>query len=154
MKKSHRFVHYTSSEIVALALDLVLLWIMVYFFEIHYLIAGLVAYLIAMTSHYHTVRKHIFHSRLRDPFHKYAYFNAVGIVGLITTLAIMNALISIVHTEYVVARMAASVLIIPLTYQMNKIFTFKMPKALPSQKDAYCNIPDDRLHKPTKRRSK
>ena len=140
--KRHRFVHYALSETVALSIDLILLWVLVSVFHLQYLFAAAIAYILAVTIHYQTIRKHVFHGSIRDPFHLYSYFIGVGVLGLMSTLAIMGAAVVFINTDYLFARVFAAVSIIPATYGLNKAVTFLMPQSLPTDKESYCNLSD------------
>src|SRR3989344_727899 len=142
-KHKHRFTHYASSELVALALDVVILWIFASVFNFNYLISVGLAYLIAITAHYHSVRKHVFHGTVRDPFHSYSYFLAVGVFGFAITLIVVLLSVSFIHSNYILARAFAALGVIPATYFFNGLITFTMPRPLPHD-DGYCNIPDKR----------
>lgn len=142
--RAHRahFIEYVASEVVALIFDIVLLWVLVRFFEVNYLVAATIAYIIAIMIHYHTTRHHIFKGTIRTEFSGFAYFLAVGIGGLLIALPAMNLIISRTHLDYLVARSASALLIIPATYMFNKYLNFVMPKPLPKEGSLYCNIPN------------
>ena len=139
----HRFTHYASSELVALALDIMLLWMFVNLFDWHYLVSVSAAYFIAITVHYYGVRKRVFHGTIRDPFHTYSYFLAVGLFGFAITLIVVLLSVTFIHSNYILARAFAALGVIPATYFFNGLITFTMPRPLPHD-DGYCNIPDKR----------
>jgi putative flippase GtrA len=142
-KHKGRFTHYASSELVALSLDLVLLWAFISVFRWNYLFSVGLAYMVAITVHYYGVRKRVFHGSVRDPFHSYSYFLAVGIFGFAITLGIVFLSITFINSSYFLSRAFAAVLVVPSTYTLNHFITFIMPKPLPKSED-YCNIPDVR----------
>ena len=117
-RHKHKFTRYASSELVALALDILILWIFASVFNFNYLISVGLAYLIAITAHYHSVRKHVFHGTVRDPFHSYSYFLAVGVFGFAITLGIVFLSVNS-NYNYILARVFAAVLVVPATYILN-----------------------------------
>lgn len=135
-----KFGHYLCSESVALAIDLVILWVLIHFLNFHYLVSAAIAYVVAISVHYFSVRKHVFHGTVRDPFHGYAYFLSVGIIGIVLTIALALLMIYYLHSGYYMARIIAALFVIPATYLLNSWLTFIMPKPLPQNKEDYCNI--------------
>jgi putative flippase GtrA len=136
----HRFGHYAGSELIALGIDLVLLWALVQWAHFNYLLATVFAYWIALTVHHHAVRKQIFRGTIRDAAHTYAYFIAVGGVGFIVTFLFMTLSVYGTHIHYLFARFMAALGVIPLTYALNAWLTFIMPKHLPNERDSYCLV--------------
>lgn len=139
-KHSH-LGHYLASECIALVFDLVFLWFLTTHLHMNYLIAAAIAYVIAITIHYHTTRYHIFRGSIRSKYPAMAYFLAVGVGGLVIALFMLNFLVDF-GFNYLSARAAAAIAVIPATYALNKYVTFVMPHTLPNEKDLYCNIPE------------
>jgi putative flippase GtrA len=108
---------------------------------LNYILAAGIAYLVAITLHYHTTRHHIFRGTIRTTYTGFAYFLAVGVLGLAVALITMTILIKISGATYLFARLIATIAIIPVTYVSNKYLTFIMPRPLPDEKNLYCNIP-------------
>jgi putative flippase GtrA len=119
------FVRNTVVGTAVFAIDLLLLWALVRFFEVPKLVAATVGFVIASSLHYAAGRSWIFRGSSRRFVVGYVYFLINAGVGLVMTLLLYAAFIRWTSIDYLASRVIISLFAGFTTFLLNAIFNFR-----------------------------
>lgn len=124
-----RFFRYASFGMVTFAFDLVLLWLFIQVFEVPYLYATAIAFLIALSVNYFLSRRFVFKGTNRPVGKGYMYFIAVAILGAAVTTFCMWLLSNYTDLHFTIARTLIAAVIGLVGYIANLFLNFKVAKS-------------------------
>ena len=108
------------------SLDLVLLFVFIDFFHIHYLISAGAAFVIAMSINYAISRHYVFPGSKRSTSLGYLLFLLIGGAGLILVTFLMYVYVDVLHLHYLVSRILTAGVVGWWNYLMNLYVNFKV----------------------------
>ena len=115
----------TVASVATFAVDIALLGLLVEVLGLVYLPAAAIAFLLAMTVQYALSRVWVFRRSDRGMATGYFYFLVNAGIGLVTTLAMLFALVELAGLFYIVARVIASVVSGLVMFLLNAVYNFK-----------------------------
>jgi putative flippase GtrA len=121
-----RFFKYSSVGVSTFLLDLLMLYIFVSFFQINYIIATGLAFLVAVSINYIVSRKLVFNKTETFFTKGYIKFITIATIGVTLTLGGMYILVTIVGIYYLLARCFISALVGMGNYLFNLYYNFKV----------------------------
>lgn len=113
------------STAVFVVFGLGLLWLLVERARIDTVIATGLSFVAANTMHYVLGRTWIFRGTIRAVASGYAYFLVNGAIGLALTMGLMALLIATTPIDYLVARVAVSVVAGLTIFVLNAVWNFR-----------------------------
>ena len=100
---------YTAASGCALAVDITVLWGLVYFLSLPYLIAAIISFLTGAVIAYVLSVKFVFnHRRLRERKIEFAAFAAIGIAGLTVNTGVIFIAVNYFGLYYIAAKCVAA----------------------------------------------
>jgi putative flippase GtrA len=100
---------YVGASALALAVDVLLLWLLVSGFRVPYLAAAFISFSAGTVVVYWLSIRHVFdYRRLEDWRPEFAVFAALGLVGLAVNLTVMYSLVDGLGLHYLVAKVGAA----------------------------------------------
>ncbi len=125
-KGSIRFLKYSTVGVSTFLFDLLLLYIFVTVFSIHYIFATGLAFFIAVSINYLFSRKFVF-KKTEVVFTKgYIKFIAVATLGIILTVGGMYVFVTIIGIYYLFARCLISLCVGMGNYLFNLYYNFNV----------------------------
>jgi len=100
---------YTAASGCALAVDITVLWGLVYFLSLPYLIAAIISFLTGAVIAYVLSVKFVFnHRRLQERRFEFAAFAAIGIAGLTVNTGVIFIAVNYFGLYYIAAKCVAA----------------------------------------------
>lgn len=127
MKKIIEIIKYAFWGGVSTAINLILLFFMIRFTEIHYLVANTIAYFIAVLVNYICNKKFVFESQ-NDVKKELVNFVIMRLISLAIDNACYYCAVDVLGYDVYVSRIVVSAFIIAVTYVINKLIIFKKDK--------------------------
>jgi len=125
-----RFLRFGTSSSFTLMIDILLLFAFVEFLEIFYLIAAAMSFTISTSINYFINRNWGFKGTLTSALRGYTLFLLFSILGILLTVFLMWFTVEKIGLYYLIARIIVAIIEGTLTFIVNSIYTFKMPKNL------------------------
>lgn len=119
-----RFLRYSVIGITTFAFDLLLLFLLIDFFHMHYLLATALAFIVAISINFLMSRYTVFHKTERHIAHSYLFFVFFATVSLILITGFMHFLVSVLGLHYAPSRIVIAGCVGVLNYIMNLKVTF------------------------------
>lgn len=121
-----RFIRYFMSAGSFTLLDFALLLILVDFANIFYLLATVISFIIANTSHYFVAREWGFKGTSRAQGEGYLFFLAFGAISLALTIFFMELFVHDFGWHYLIAKLFVACIIGLINFFMHYYITFKL----------------------------
>ena len=121
-----RFIKYSTVGFSTFLFDLVLLYVLIDVFDVHYLYSAGIAFLIAVSLNFIVSRKYVFKGSARSAKVSYVNFILIASIGLAMVVGGMYVLVSVLSVSYVVARVFVAGLTGIWNYLMNLYVNFKV----------------------------
>ena len=121
-----RFLKYSAVGGTTFAFDLALLFVLTDFFEVQYLVAAGVAFLIAVSGNYFISRRYVFKKTTTGLGNGYLSFFAIAGVGLLVVMGGMYVLVAQLGVNYYLARIGIAGLTGFWNYLLNLYVNFKV----------------------------
>jgi putative flippase GtrA len=123
---------YCLASGVALVADFSLLWILVEIFEIYYLAAATIAFLVGTAIVYAASVSVIFqHRRVQDRRMEFGAFAAIGVLGLTVNLLVLKVAVDGFGAHYLVGKLASVFFTFSLNFGLRRTFLFSATKKAP-----------------------
>lgn len=124
MKRIIEIVKYAFWGGISTAINLILLFAMITFTNIHYIVANTIAYFIAAIINYVFNKRFVFHSD-KDVIKELLSFILMRVVSLVIDNACYYFIVDIMGGDVYISRILLSIFIIAVTYAINKAIIFK-----------------------------
>lgn len=121
-----RFLKYSAVGISTFALDLVILFILIDFYDLHYVLAAGLAFVVAVTINYWISRRYVFPGTLRGVRDGYVNFLLIALTGLSIVMMGMYLLVTVFGIGYLLARVISASITGFWNYLMNLFVNFKV----------------------------
>jgi len=121
-----RFLKYSSVGVSTFILDLLLLSIFVEQLKWWYLIATIVAFLLAVSLNYCISRTYIFKGTLRGMRAGYMRFVSMAVIGIILVAWGMKICVDLLGWNYIISRILIAAIVGMWNYLFNLYFNFKV----------------------------
>lgn len=118
-------VLYSAASALGLAVDVCLLWALVERASLHYLLAAALAFIAGTVVVYTLSIRAVFsHRRVADARMEFTAFAAVGILGLLTNLAILRIAVDSLEAHYLAGKMVSVVFTFSLNFGLRRFLLF------------------------------
>ena len=124
MKKYIQLLKYIFWGGMSTGINLVILFLLLYFTDVHYLIANTVAYFIAVIVNYVFNKRYVFYSS-KDTKKELLSFMLMRLVSLLIDNVLYYIAVDIINCNVYISRLVVSAVIILGTYFINKYLIFK-----------------------------
>lgn len=131
-KSLYRLSRYTAVGALTFSLDLLLLFLLTDIFGWHYLLSAGLAFLIAVSLNYVISRDFVFPGSSRPSREAYFWFLVIAATGLGIVVGLMYLLVTVFLINYIVARIAVSLVTGLWNYLLNLFFNFQVAGQYPS----------------------
>jgi len=121
-----RFAKSLSVGFATFSFDLLLLFVFIDVFHLHYLFSAGIAFTIATTINYLISRHHVFVGSKREAYVGYALFLFIGGVGLVLITGLMYLFVDIFHFHYLISRILIAGVVGWWNYLMNLYVNFRV----------------------------
>lgn len=121
-----RFFKYSTVGVGTFVFDVLLLYILVSVFSIHYLVASGIAFFIALSVNYFISRELVFRKTSTSYSKGYVQCISIALVGVLLTVAGMYILVTAIGMHYLFARCLISLCVGIGNYLFNLYFNFKV----------------------------
>ncbi len=125
-----RFLRFATSSSFTLLIDMLLLFILVEYFNIIYYVAAGMSFTVSTSINYFISRNWGFKGTLTGFFKGYGLFLVFSIFGISLTVFLMWVFVDLVGIYYIISRVIVAVIEGTMTFFVNSLFTFKMPEDL------------------------
>lgn len=125
-KAAIRFLKYSTVGAGTFLFDLLLLYILIEVFAVHYLFSAGIAFLIAVSLNFVLSRRYIFKGSTRSVKVSYINFILIALVGLGLVVGGMYVLVTQFSVSYIIARIFVSGITGIWNYLMNLYVNFKV----------------------------
>jgi putative flippase GtrA len=119
-----QFLRYTLTGSASLVLDLILLWIFIELFHVHYLVSAGCAFAIAISVNYVTGRAYVFQESSRGLVDGYVRFVGIALLGIALLLTGMYVLVDMMGMRYMFARLLVGSVVGLWNYSINAFWNF------------------------------
>ncbi len=126
MKGLIRFLKYVTVGGTTFLLDLLLLYLLIDYFEIYYVGATALAFSIAVSINYFVSRRFVFTGTLRSVHAGYGIFILIAGAGMVAVTGLMVVLVELFHLPYLPARVIVASIVGLWNYGMNLYVNFKV----------------------------
>jgi len=126
-----RLLRYSSASLFAVAIDILILFILVELFTVFYLIAALFAFAVAHSFNYLINWNWVFKGTHWRPYKCFVYFFSFGIIGAILTVILLLILVGLFSMHYLPAKLIAAVIVGVVNFTLNYKYTFRVDYELP-----------------------
>jgi putative flippase GtrA len=121
-----RFIKYSSVGISTFVFDLLLLYLLTDFFDLHYILAAGAAFIVAISLNYFLSRKYVFKGSARTIKSGYINFLGIALVGLLLVMGGMYVLVSVLSFNYIISRIGIAGLTGFWNYLINLFLNFNV----------------------------
>lgn len=121
-----RFLKYSSVGVSTFVFDLLLLSLFVEQFKWWYLIATVVAFLLAVSLNYFISRKYVFKGTSRSVHAGYIRFISMAVIGIILVAWGMKICVGILGWNYLISRILIAAIVGMWNYLFNLFINFKV----------------------------
>lgn len=121
-----RFLRYTVVGVSTFLFDLLLLWIQVEMFHVHYLHAAVTGFLVAVSANYFLSRRWVFKGSSRRLAAGYLYFFKTAVAGALTTGFLMWLFSTATNGPYLLIRIAIAGIIGIGNYLIHLYLNFRV----------------------------
>jgi putative flippase GtrA len=121
-----RFLKYTSVGVGTFAFDLVLLYAFIEFFEVQYLVATAVAFVLAVSLNFFISSHFVFRGFTRTLLHAYIRFLGAASFALFAITALMFIAVDVFAVHFLVARILVAAVVGFCNYLFNLYLTFQV----------------------------
>jgi len=126
MKGVYRAIRYGSVGTSTFLFDLGIVFFLINVFDVHYLHAVAIGFVVGITLHYAISRLWVFKGTERTIHHGYLYFVTAGIVSLTTVLLLVSILVGGLGMPLIIARPMISAVVGSANYLFNLYLNFKV----------------------------
>ncbi|MFA5124369.1 MAG: GtrA family protein [Patescibacteria group bacterium] len=105
--------------------DLGVYWLMTRLFGLHYLVASIISFAVAVTWSFELNRKWTFRHHSAGLKWQYAKFFVANIISLSLNLCLLSLLIELVHIPDLLAKAVSSFIVAIFNFSLNRFWTFK-----------------------------
>jgi putative flippase GtrA len=124
IRKRKRFVKFALVGFSGMIVDLTVLYLLVEFFAVHYLVASVVSFLLAVVNNFLLNKYWTFEDKNKRGVYQFFSFLLISLCGLVLNLVIMYLLVDLCVVWYILAKVIAIFLVTFWNYFMNKKITF------------------------------
>lgn len=124
MKKYWELIKYAFWGGISTAINLVILFALIRFTNIHYIIANTIAYFIAVIINYFCNKKFVFHSD-KNVKKELISFIVMRLISLGVDNGLYYIVVDILGGDVYICRILLSIFIMAATYVINKLVIFK-----------------------------
>ncbi|MES2436623.1 MAG: GtrA family protein [Patescibacteria group bacterium] len=121
-----QFIRYTLSSSSTFAFDLFLLWIFTDILKIHYIVAIIISFMIAITVNYMLSRTWAFKGTHRSIGKGYIYFLLIALSSLLLIIGLMIICVDVLHMSFITSRITVGALVGIWNFLMNKYVNLKV----------------------------
>lgn len=121
-----RFAKYTSISGTTFIGDLGILFLFTDVFNMHYLLATGLAFVIAVSINYLISRRYVFTKTKRAFHHGYIAFVSIASFGLLSVLALMSLFVEVFGWNHLLSRVSIACVMGTINYLLNLFFNFKV----------------------------
>lgn len=121
-----RFSRYSVIGVATFALDLLLLFILIDYLQMHYLLSVALAFAIAVSINYLLSRYHVFLQTERPLIAGYVYFFGIALIALMAVVSLMYIAVELLELQYLMSRIFIAGLVGIGTYLMNLYLNFRV----------------------------
>jgi putative flippase GtrA len=121
-----RFAKYTSISGTTFIGDVAILFLFIDVFNMHYLLATGLAFVIAVSINYLITRRYVFSKTTRAFHHGYIAFLSIAGFGMVSVLSLMTLFVEVLQWNYIVSRVLIACVIGTINYLLNLFFNFKV----------------------------
>ncbi len=126
MNKFRRFAFYAIAGFSTFLVDLSFLWLLIEYFNIHYLYASAIAFLLGSSINYVISRRFVFLGTSRGAVAGYLFFLKFAIIGMLATVFFMWVLVGATQFNYVFVRILVAGFVGIINYLANLYLNFKV----------------------------
>jgi putative flippase GtrA len=121
-----RFIKYSSVGVSTFVFDLLLLYILTDFLDLHYITAAGAAFIVAISLNYFLSHKYVFKGSARTIQSGYINFLGIALIGLLLVMGGMYVMVSILGFNYIISRIGIAGLTGFWNYLINLFLNFNV----------------------------